>query len=157
MTAAYLDNAEDVRILAKHGADPNALSAQNLSPLGIAAQYGKNEAAVALLDAGADPSRSIGEGGYTPLMLATANHAEPLVQALLKKGADINARNSGGVTALMIAAANSRADMVELLMRAGANVKAQSDRGDTALSIARAKGDEQIIKLLDESGAHPGA
>jgi quinoprotein dehydrogenase-associated probable ABC transporter substrate-binding protein len=157
MTAAYLDSADDVKILAAKGADPNAISKQGLSPLGIAAQYDKANAAVALLQAGADPARPIGEGGYTPLMLATANHSEPLVQALIKKGADVNAKNSGGVTALMIAAANGRADMVELLVRAGANVKAQTDRGDTALSIARDKGDPKVIKLLGEPAAGPGA
>jgi quinoprotein dehydrogenase-associated probable ABC transporter substrate-binding protein len=157
MTAAYLDSAEDVKILAAHGADANALSKQNLSPLGIAAQYGKNNAAVALLEVGADPAKPVGEGGYTPLMLATANHAEPLVQALIKKGADVNAKNSGGVTALMIAAANGSADMVQLLVRAGANVKAQTERGDTALSIARDKGDPKVIKLLDEPAGQPGA
>jgi len=157
MTAAYLDSPEDVKILAAKGADPNALSKQDLSPLGIAAQYGKENAAVALLQAGADPARPVGEGGYTPLMLATANHSEPLVQALIQKGADVNAKNSGGVTALMIAVANSRADMVELLVRAGANVKAQTDRGDTALSIARDKGDPKVIKLLDGPASRPGA
>jgi ankyrin repeat protein len=146
-----------VKILAAKGADPNAVSQQGLSPLGIAAQYGKEKAAVALLQAGADPARPIGEGGYTALMLATANHSEPLVQALIQKGVDVNARNSGGVTALMIAAANSRADMVELLVHAGADVKAKTERGDTALSIARDKGDQKVIKLLDEPAARPGA
>ncbi|HUA88009.1 MAG TPA: ankyrin repeat domain-containing protein, partial [Steroidobacteraceae bacterium] len=152
MTAAYLDNADDVHILAKHGADPNVVSHQGLTPLGVATQYGKNDSALALLEVGADPAKSVGDGGYTPLMLATANHAEPLVQALLKKGADVNAKNSGGVTALMIAAANSRADMVELLMHAGADAQAHNERGDTALSIAREKGDEKVIKLLGGSG-----
>jgi len=155
--AAYLDSPENVKLLVAHGADPNAQSKQGLTALGIATQYGKNDAAVALLEAGADPNRAVGEGGYTPLMLAVANHAEPVVQALLKKGVDVNARNSGGVTALMIAAANSRADMVEILVRAGANVKVQTERGDTALSIARAKGDEKVIKLLDDTADHPGA
>jgi quinoprotein dehydrogenase-associated probable ABC transporter substrate-binding protein len=157
MTAAYLDSADDVKILAAKGADANAVSQQGLSPLGIAAQYGKEKAAVALLQAGADPARPIGEGGYTALMLATANHSEPLVQALIQKGVDVNARNSGGVTALMIAAANSRADMVELLVHAGADLKAKTERGDTALSIARDKGDQKVIKLLDEPAARPGA
>lgn len=151
MTAAYYDDAADVKVLAARGGDPNAASAQNLTPLGIAAQYGKNDAAVALIEVGANPGRAVGEGGYTPLMLATANRAPALARALIHKGADVNARNTGGVTALMIAAANGSAEMVELLVRAGANTKAQSDRGDTALSIARAKGDERVIKLL-ESG-----
>ena len=157
MTAAYCDDAADVKVLAAHGGDPNAVSAQNFTPLGIAAQYGKDKAAMALLEAGADAGRSIGGAGYTPLMLASANGAQALVQALFKKGADVNARNAGGVTALMIAAANGRADMVELLVRAGANVQVKTDRGETALSIARARGDEKVIRLLGDAPAHPGA
>ncbi len=156
MQAAYCDDAADVKVLKQHGGDPNLLSPQNYTALGIAAQYGKNDAALALVEAGADLAKAIGEGGYTPLMLATANHAQPLVEALLKKGADVNARNSGGVTALMIAAANGRAELVELLVHAGADVQAQSERGDTALSIARAKGNEKVIKLLDGASARPG-
>lgn len=154
MTAGYYDDAVDVKTLAAHGGDPNARSAQNLTPLGIAAQYGKNQAAVALVEAGADPGRTVGEAGYTPLMLATAHHAQDLARALIKKGADVNARNGGGVTALMIAAADGSADMVELLVHAGANARVQTDRGDTALSIARARGDEKVVRLL---GEHPGA
>jgi quinoprotein dehydrogenase-associated probable ABC transporter substrate-binding protein len=157
MTAAYGDDADDVRMLAAHGADPNVVSAQNLTPLGIAAQYGKDKAAIALIEAGANPGRPIGDAAYTPLMLASANDAQALAQALIQKGADVNARNGGGVTALMMAAANGHAEMVELLVRAGANVKAQTDRGDTALSIARAKGNEKVIKLLGEPAGHPGA
>ena len=110
-----------------------------------------------LIETGADPNRPIGDASYTPLMLATANHAVEVARALIGKGADVNARNGGGVTALMIAAANSRADMVELLVHAGANVKAQTERGETALSIARSKGDQKVIRLLDEAAGHPGA
>lgn len=157
MTAAYCDDAADVKVLVAHGGDPNAMSAQNFTPLGIAVQYGKDRAAVALIEAGADIGRPMGDAAYTPLMLATANHAHSVAAALIQKGADVNAHNSGGVTALMIAAASSRADMVELLVHAGANVRAQTDRGETALSIARAKGNEQVIKLLDEAPGQPGA
>jgi quinoprotein dehydrogenase-associated probable ABC transporter substrate-binding protein len=157
MTAAYCDDAASIKVLASHGGDVNAVSGQNFAPLGIAVQYGKDEAAVALIEAGADTARPVGDAAYTPLMLATANHSHPVVTALLAKGADVNAKNSGGVTALMIAAAGGRADMVELLMHAGANVRAQNDRGDTALSIARGKGDEKVIKLLGEAPGEPGA
>jgi quinoprotein dehydrogenase-associated probable ABC transporter substrate-binding protein len=157
MTAAYCDDGEDVRVLAAHGGDPNAVSAQNFTPLGIATQYGKDQAAVALIQAGADPGRAIGDAGYTPLMLATAAHANTVVQALLGKGADVNAKNGGGVTALMIAAANGRDDLVEMLVRAGADVKARTERGDTAMSIARAKGNEKVIRLLGEAPGGPGA
>jgi quinoprotein dehydrogenase-associated probable ABC transporter substrate-binding protein len=157
MTAAYCDDAADVRVLAAHGGDPNAVSAQNFTPLGIATQYGKDQAALALIEAGADLGRPIGDGGYTPLMLATSGHANAVVKALLGKGADVNAHNSGGVTALMIAAASGHDDLVEMLVRAGANVNARTERGDTALSIARAKGNEKVIRLLGEAPGGPGA
>jgi len=114
-------------------------------------QYGKDAAAVALVEAGADTGRPIGEAAYTPLMLASANGSLRVAHALIEKGADLNARNSGGVTALMIAAAKGHADVVELLVRAGADVEAQTEHGDTALSIARARGDQKVIKLLDEA------
>jgi quinoprotein dehydrogenase-associated probable ABC transporter substrate-binding protein len=153
MTAAYCDDAEDVKLLAAHGADPNALSNQKLTALGVAAQYGRDKAALALIEAGADPGRPVGDGGYTPLMLASANDAQDLVRALLQKGADVNARNGGGITALMMATANGRLEMIDLLVKAGANVKAQTDHGDTALSIAREKGDQKIIARLTQPGA----
>jgi quinoprotein dehydrogenase-associated probable ABC transporter substrate-binding protein len=157
MQAAYTDDADDVKVLVKHGADPNAVSRQNFTPLGIAAQYGKNNAAVALIAAGANPGTAVGGAGYTPLMLATANDAPALAQALIGKGADVNAVNSGGVTALMIAAADGNADMAELLLRAGANADAKTSRGDTALSIARAKGNDKVMQLLAAVPSHPGA
>jgi quinoprotein dehydrogenase-associated probable ABC transporter substrate-binding protein len=156
MHAAYADDADDVKVLIKHGADTNAVSRQNFTPLGIAVQYGKNNAALALIAAGANPGTAVGGASYTPLMLATANDVPALAQALIGKGADVNAVNSGGVTALMIAAADGSADMVEVLLRAGANAHAQTSRGDTALSIARAKGNDKVMQLLAAVPSHPG-
>jgi len=71
---------------------------------------------VALIEAGADVNRPVGAAGYTPLMLAVVQHSKTAAQVLLKRGADVNARNRGGITALMIAAA---ADQPELVRAAG--------------------------------------
>lgn len=150
MTAAWVDDAEDAKLLLAHKADPDAASPQNFTPLGIALQYGKKSVALALIDSGADVNRRVGDAGYTPLMIAVAGHADEAVKSLIRRGADLNARNSGGVTALMIAAADDQPNLVALLLQSGANVATQNDRGDTALSIARAKGHEDVIKLLDE-------
>jgi quinoprotein dehydrogenase-associated probable ABC transporter substrate-binding protein len=154
MTAAYTDSPETVKLLAAKGADPNAVSNQKLTALGVAAQYGRDKSALALVDVGADPGRPVGDGGYTPLMLASANDAQDLARALLGKGADVNARNGGGVTALMMAVQNGRLDMIDLLVKAGANVNAKTDHGDTAFTIARDRGDQKIIAHL---GSPPGA
>jgi quinoprotein dehydrogenase-associated probable ABC transporter substrate-binding protein len=154
MMAAYADDAASVKLLSSKGADVNATNNQKLTALGVASQYSKNKAALALIEAGADPGHPVGEGGYTPLMLASANDEGPLAQALIQKGADVNARNNGGVTALMMATAAGRPNMMDLLIKAGANVKAQTDRGDTALTIAHQKNDPKVLAALGEK---PGA
>ncbi len=153
MTAAWADDADAIKLLVAHKADPNFAGPGNLTPLAIALEYGKDAAAVALVQSGVDYRQPIGDAGYTPLMLAVAGHSESAAQALISKGADVNATNAGGVTALMIAAADGQAALVELLMHSGANVQAQSERGDTALSIARAKGHLAVVKLLDQPTA----
>jgi len=149
MTAAWADDGAAVRLLVAHKGDPNFAGPRNLTPLAIALEYGKDAAAVALVESGAEYTKPMGDAGYTPLMLAVAGHSEAAARALIGKGADVNASNAGGVTALMIAAADGQFALVELLVHSGANVAAQSERGDTALSIARAKGHLAVIKLLD--------
>jgi ankyrin repeat protein len=163
MTAAWADDPAAVKLLVAHKGDPSFAGPGNLTPLAIALEYGKDAAAVALVESGADYTHPMGDAGYTPLMLAVAGHSQTAAQALITKGADVNATNAGGVTALMIAAADGQTALVELLVRSGANVGAQSERGDTALSIATAKGHAAVMKLLDgqqgptaSNPAHPG-
>jgi ankyrin repeat protein len=55
-----------------------------------------------LIDAGADPNSADGDG-LTPLMLAAARGQRDLVQVLLKRGADIDAKASYGITAWQVA------------------------------------------------------
>jgi len=150
MTAAWVNDGPIVTLLARQHADPDAAGAGELTPLGIALSGGKDAAALALIEAGADVNRPVGAGGYTPLMLAVAQHSRTAAQVLLKRGADVNARNQGGITALMIAAAANQPELVALLVQAGANVEARSETGETALSIARARDYQAVMKLLEQ-------
>ena len=150
MTAAWVNDGAIVTLLARQHADPDAAGAGELTPLGIALSGGKDAAALALIEAGADVNRPVGAGGYTPLMLAVAQHSRTAAQVLLKRGADVNARNQGGITALMIAAAANQPELVALLVQAGANVEARSETGETALSIARARDYQAVMKLLEQ-------
>ena len=55
------------------------------------------------------------------------------VQALLAKGADVNAKAYNGYTALMSAAWGGHTDIVQALLAKGADVNAKQKNGSTAL------------------------
>jgi thioredoxin-related protein len=74
--------------------------------------------------------------GDTPLMEAVRTGDGRKVLALLKAGADVNARNAGGVTALMLAAASGQAELIERLLEAGARPDITDYQGKSAADRA---------------------
>jgi uncharacterized protein len=83
--------------------------------------------------------------------LIVAAHAgtAAVVQALLDKGAEVNAKVEDGATALIIAAQEDRCDVVRALLDHGADVNAKMDDGWTALMMACMGGCEVVRALLD--------
>ena len=75
------------------------------------------------------------------------------VQALLAKGADVNAKDTTGWTALMFAAATDYTGTVQVLLKKGANVNAKNNKGETALMIATFYKHPDIVKILKDAGA----
>ena len=118
------------------------------------------QGALALIAAGADVNAPVAKGGYTPLMLTSISGSTDLAEALIGRGAKVNAVNPGGVTALMIASARNRPRLVQLLLKSGADVDARSEDGRTALSIAQADNNDALVKILQEArqsgGGNPG-
>jgi uncharacterized protein len=89
-------------------------------------------------------------------MLLQATEAGDIVQmqALLGKGAEVNARNAHGWTALHVAAAGGDPAVIALLLQHGADVHAQSHIGTTALDNATTRGGRKaVITLLLAHGA----
>jgi ankyrin repeat protein len=89
-------------------------------------------------------------------MLLQATEAGDIVQmqALLGKGAEVNARNAHGWTALHVAAAGGAPAVIALLLHHGADVHAQSHIGTTALDNAITRGGRKaVIDLLLAHGA----
>src|SRR5713226_2429451 len=101
----------------------------------------------------ADGTTESDNKGKTPLMQAAQRADLPAIRALLKTGADVNARNKTGGTALMYAALSGDAPTVRLLLQNGAEVNAAASNGWTALMIASVGDDESVIQALVESGA----
>lgn len=77
---------ELIKLLLAHGAKPNAVSSNDLTPLGRAAQGGDAQVVQLLLDAGADVNSYDGFG-RTALMLAQRNKHADVVALLDKAGA----------------------------------------------------------------------
>lgn len=90
--------------------------------------------------------------GKTSLIWAATNGHEAVVQLLLEKGADFEAKAAYEWNALMWAAANGHEAVVRLLREKGATVKTKGEDG-TALSEAARAGHEAVVQLLLEKGA----
>lgn len=88
---------------------------------------------------------------------AVMEGAKPFViEFLLKRGVDIDARNYQGETALLIAAWYGREELVELLLNKGADPHVKTRKGLTALKVAKANGYDGIVKKLLAHGAKIG-
>ena len=71
------------------------------------------------------------------------------IEALLAKGADINARNNEGDTMLLLAASSGKKDIVEWLLAKGADTNAQSDYPGTPLDTAMVDKRSDMVDLLE--------
>ena len=101
-----------VRVLLKHGADPNLSLEDGQTPLVVAMARGNYATAAALVEGGADPTRRC-RGGDTPLHYATRRGDLALVRLLLGCDAvDVNARGvECDATPLFLACASGDVDV----------------------------------------------
>jgi ankyrin repeat protein len=74
------------------------------------------------------------------------------VQALLARGAEINAQTVAGSTPLMFAAATGHAAIVQALLDGGARVSTEARNGNTAMMDAASEGHPDIVRLLRQAG-----
>src|SRR5512147_1881594 len=92
--AADTANTELIRLLLKAGADPESANPDGETALHLVARSGNVEAAKVLLKAGAKVNSRERFGEQTPLMWAAARRHPQMVELLVSKGADVNARGA---------------------------------------------------------------
>jgi Prenyltransferase and squalene oxidase repeat/Ankyrin repeat len=82
-----------------------------------------------------------------------------MIGALLRAGADVNAKDVRRMTALMLAVTSETQNVkvVELLLKAGAQVNDASLTSETALDWANKFGNASVIAALKKAGAKTGA
>lgn len=146
-----------VRMLLEEGADINDTASHLRTPLIIACQQRKVEVALELIHSGANVQAATGDG-TTPLHVSSSYSFE-LVQALIEKGADVNAQTlSGdlkGATPLLIACEFGQTEIAKLLIEKGANVNARLHNGQPPLINACKSGSVDIVQMILENNGDP--
>src|SRR6202034_3923245 len=93
-----------------------------------------------------------------PLYLASLEGSAPMIEKVLKAGADPNALGPEGETPLMLAARTGNIDAMRVLLDHHADVNAKDTlRGTTALMWATDQSHPEAVKLLIEHGANVSA
>src|SRR5262245_41302386 len=152
--AAQKGDRETVRSLIKQSVDVNAAQGDGMTALHWAALNGDMDMAHRMISAGANVKATTRLGGYTSLYLAAKNGNAPVMDVLLKGGADPKSTAVAGLTPLMMAASSGNAAAVELLIKQGADVNAkETENGQTALAFAAAFNRPETIQMLLKHGA----
>lgn len=101
--AARQNHPELVKILLKHGANPNQAAAKDVTPISLAAKAGYVDIVILLLEAGVDINQS-----YALFHAAKCKTSTAVLELLVERGGDINFPDEHGVTPVFAAiSANS--------------------------------------------------
>jgi ankyrin repeat protein len=159
------------RLLAA-GAGVAPRNVQDWSALDFAEVGGAREAAARLREKGATAlkrSAAISEpalttvqraaqgrdlyAGWPDLAVAAARKAPELLQTLLTRGADPNAKTPQGTPVLGVAVVSGAPATVETLLGAGAQATQSDRRGSSALLVATREGREDMVAALPRMAA----
>src|SRR6266581_2729869 len=153
--AVMRGNKDALRSLLQRKVDVNAPQVDGTTALHWAVRADDLETADLLIRAGANASTANREG-VTPLQLAAINGNAPMIEKLIKAGANPNAALSKfGDTALMLAARTGKVDGVKVLLDHGAQVNAiETWGGTTALMWAVSERHLDTVKMLIAKGAN---
>lgn len=119
-------------------------TAQDESPLMIAALKGQLELARKLIAQGADVNKT----GWAPLHYAATGGNVDLIGLLLDENAYIDAESPNGTTPLMMAAQYGTTEAVKLLLEAGADPRLKNRLGLTAIDFARRASRPDAVDLI---------
>jgi len=153
--AIILNDGERLEVALAGGWDPNALSADGFTPLGLAAFFDNTEAFELLLPL----TRDVNQAARNPQQVAaihaaTAKRNVLMVEKLLRAGADPNQVQADGFTPLHAAAMHGDAAIVGLLLLFGADPGQLSAKDRSAASYASEGGHQWLTARLEQLTLH---
>lgn len=131
--------------------DPMVGGVEKVTPLHLAAVYGRRGATRVLLGTPILAAAQIGaadDNGLTPLHLAAWHGHLEVCAELLEAGAEPDCRSAGGETPLHLAVCASEYQSARRLLQAGADAGARDTEGNTAMHHCCRRGDIQLVELL---------
>jgi len=117
-----------------------------------AVKEGKFEVVKKMLEKEPDLVRAVDSEGITPLHLAAEHGRQQIVELLLEKGADVNAKSGFKRTPLHYAASSGHEGIVGRLMAKGAELNALDSFVLSSIFMAAYNGHQKIVEMLLSSG-----
>jgi uncharacterized protein len=170
--AAEVGNADMLKVLLEAGANADSPNPDGQTALLAVARTGNVEAAKLLLEHGATVDAKEKWGGQTALMWASARRHPAMMELLIAKGADVNARSidrdyqrhvqaegrpksldSGGLTPLLYAARENCLACVDVLLKSKADIDLADPDSVSPLLVAIMNANWDLAKKLIEAGA----
>lgn len=152
-SAIQRGDARTVSQLLARGFDVNTTDAQGQHGLYLAFRATAPAVSQVLLKAPKLDVNALTPKGESALMMACIQGELELVDALIKKGADVN---KTGWTPLHYAASTGQVNVIKLLIEEHAYIDAESPNGSTPLMLASMYGSPESVRLLLDEGADPG-
>ncbi|MEN6641781.1 MAG: ankyrin repeat domain-containing protein [Armatimonadia bacterium] len=156
--ASVRGDLEEMRRQLNAGADPNATTEDGWTALHFAVSQGHADAAMQLLDGGANIAARLSEknpvwGGQSAVHIASRSGHEIMLRQLMDRGADPNMKDADGRTPLHLAVRHRQTNCVGALLAARADVHAISTDGATPLHDAALVDCGEAAGMLLAAGA----
>jgi len=151
-TASRYNSPEHAEMLIHKGAGVNCLCRNDEPVLNLAIRFDSAEIVKLLVDNGSKFQKRDINSGDTPLHEAAAGGNPEIFKYLVKKGADINVKNSDGDSPIHKASGHSL-EIASFLIESGVNVNIKNKHGETPLHLAAKSRNAVTIEYLITHGA----